>query len=178
LKKRGFTKLACMNNWWPSHYYDMRQLSFWWKVNETPKPIEKIKVNPRFYMNGHYEAGGEGQSEYKYPKGLCEGVRASGCGFKVSEPPLIKDRFIRYFTLLRLPLAITPAKKRTLTMWNFKHIATGKLAQFWLNGFAPETYTKLDELKFFLDKGVNIDAQKLPSTEVAGPPSLLHRMGG
>jgi hypothetical protein len=170
LKTLGFEALSCMNNWWPTHGDAMRKLTFWWKINDKPiEDLAAIKVSPMYY-------GGTNQRSYTQYGPLSFDVRASGCGFKLSEPPISKDKHFRYFCLLRLPLTISAGRKKILNAFNYRHIATGKLAQFWLNGWEPKAYNKKAELQFFLDKGCNLNAYELPSKKITGPLPLLRNL--
>ena len=149
MKMAGFAEISAMNNWWPTHSSTHRKISFWWRRMRT----EGIKEITASRKSCGY--GTEGTlTGYHNPY-----LQKSGCGFKLAEPPLLRKQFFRYFTMLRMPLAITPNQKRWLTACNFHKFDDGEFASFWINGWPPETYTYAEEAAFFKAKGVSLDAQ-------------------
>jgi len=50
---------------------------------------------------------------------------------------------------MRLPVEITSLQKRWLNMYNFRHLDTGKLASYYVNGWKPEEYTSTKEFEYF-----------------------------
>ncbi len=137
-KESGFKAVSIMNNWWPSHAGEIRPLTLYWMraTKENPLP-EKIYRQKWTYCSS---------SKWAI---LEQHMAGSGCGLKIGELPFRKSLFHRYFTLMRLPVEITPLQKRWLAMYNFRHLDTGKLASYYINGWKPEEYTSTKEFEYF-----------------------------
>lgn len=142
--KFGFKAVSCMNNWWPSHAGENRKLTLWWMRSpgflEGPQIADR-KVWPSYCL-----------ADRKYGK-IVKWLSHTGCGLKIGEPPftvkLFDTQFNRFFTLLRMPLIVSPLKQRFLASRNYRHLDTGKLASYWINGWEPEKYDVEEEYKYF-----------------------------
>ena len=140
-KNFGFTALSCMNNWWPGHGGEERQLTLWWKKQE------QFKKRPARRKKWEYN----NCDEYAFH---LKDMAASGCGLKIGVPPFastfnFKQRFHRFFTLMRMPVEATPAQIRLLEKYNFRLIDIGKIASYWVNGWKPDRYDIDIEYKYF-----------------------------
>lgn len=130
-KALGLRPVAAMNNWWPSHCTQARKLVLYWGRNPQ-------------YVRG---------KEPPLPKRLawCDMryLAASGCGFKIGEPPMRTKLFDRYFTLMRMPRIVLKTQEKWLAKHNYKHLDTGDMASYYINGWDPDTYNKDLEFKHF-----------------------------
>lgn len=136
LKQYGFKHLATMNNWWPTHAGENRRMDFYWLKQEDAPNLPKVPERKTWGYNSQY-------------KSLSEQLASGGCGFKLGEAPICMKEHYRYFTLMRLPVKVSPLRQVLLAKMNYKLIDTGKLASYWLNGWNPEKYTYENEYKFF-----------------------------
>src|ERR1700677_885765 len=142
----GFKKISMMNNWYPGHLWHKRALTlfFWERPKDWAKPDEPAKVEPKGWLANdivreaygpfdftHAPRDAKGAIKYDDPTlredTLCyktnKWISAGGCGFKLAVPPLRRDDFARYFTLLRMPLEVTKKQKIWLDNFNFRKIA-------------------------------------------------------
>jgi len=127
-----------MNNWWPSHAGEIRPLTLHW--------MRATKENPRLQAVERKQWRYSSKDCYK---ALEVHMAGSGCGLKIGELPFKKSLFHKYFTLMRLPVEVTPLQKRWLTKYNFRHLDTGKLASYYVNGWKPEEYSTAKEFEYF-----------------------------
>jgi hypothetical protein len=135
--KAGMQAVSVMNNWWPTHNGEERKLTLYWaKLKDKPN-IQEV-VEPRRWNFG----------EYKFMS-IQKELAGSGCGFKLIEPPIVRARHWMYFTLVRLPLQINKVRERLLKALNYRHLDTGTMAQYWINGWDPKTYSIEKEYEFF-----------------------------
>jgi len=137
-KEAGFKAVSIMNNWWPSHAGEIRPLTLYWMRATEVKPLTQgpNRLNWKYNSTGKWAI-------------LEQHMAGSGCGLKIGELPFRKSLFHRYFTLMRLPVEITPLQKKWLAMYNFRHLDTGKLASYYVNGWKPEEYTSAKEFEYF-----------------------------
>lgn len=138
--KLGFKAVSRMNNWWPSHNGESRGLTLYWMRAPQSQGEPQAAERRRW---GHYY---ESKSKYKL---IEQHLASSGCGLKIGEPPLKVSLFNRFFTLMRMPVTVTPLQKRWLTRYNYRHLDTGKLATYWINGWKPEEYSHEKEYAHF-----------------------------
>lgn len=157
LAELGFKAVSTMNNWFPSHSYEVRPLTLHWlklreKQASVPSPIrEKWQ-----YV-----------SDSEYAK-HCVDMAISGCGFKIAEgPPLSRTRFHKFFTLIRMPLMPLGLHVAWLKKHNFRQIDTGSLSSYWVNGWDPKTYNYDAIEKPYWAKRETIEASKKEATPVA-----------
>jgi hypothetical protein len=133
----GFKHVAAMNNWWPSHGGEVRQMSLYWLRNPN-------KVKPQ--ISAPKSWGARLASYYKNTpceKHLLQ-TAASGCGFKIGQVPLKASLYNRFFTLMRLPLVLSEVRRKWLTDHNYRHLDTGSMAQYWINGWDPKVYSGIE----------------------------------
>lgn len=138
LKPLGFTSVSVMNNWWPTHYGEERPLTLYWKrCNDgTGKsPVCRRRI-----------WWGMAIAEYEQ---IRQHLAGSGCGLKIGEPPLKAELFHKFFTLMRLPVVVSPPQKKWLLTHNYRHLETGKLASYWINGWKPGEYCIEKEYEYF-----------------------------
>jgi hypothetical protein len=148
-KQLGFKAVSCMNNWWPTHDGDNRTMTLWWK-RLREKQDAPLEPQPCHW----------GMNAEKY--GIHERhTQASGCGFKIAEPPLRRNLFFRYHTLLRLPIDPNRIRRKWLEKHHFWLLEVGSFASFWVNGWKPEEYDWLTvEVPFWKQRGISLDATK------------------
>lgn len=139
LSDYGFKHLADMNNWWPTHAGENRKLEFWW-LKQDAANLEKAPMRRGWC---YYEHGSSEEAALKRQ------LASSGCGFKLAQPPISKKEHYRFFTLLRMPIVVSPLRLKLLKEMNYRHIDTGKLASYWLNGWDPKEYSHAMEYKYF-----------------------------
>lgn len=138
----GFQEVSCMNNWWPSHRGEKRTLTLFWMRAPNglvePQPCKrKAWLNYRS-ANEHYFHG--------------QHLAWSGCGFKIGVPPLgefATTRFHRFFTLMRMPVIVKPLNLKWLKKHNYRHLDTGFMASYWINGWKPKEYDIKKEYEYF-----------------------------
>ena len=155
LIRNGFEPLSCMKNWFDSHSDDKWGIVFWWKR------IHAFDVRPQQAERAHWGIA---------PNDL----HLSGCGFKIGEPPLLSERFFRYFSLLRMPLDTSKVQLRWLETHNYRMIAMGQFANYWVNGWDPKVWTYEKEIEYFQSRKVSIDAR----TKVIEPPEAQVEAAG
>lgn len=135
----GLKPVSTMMNWWPTHAGEIRPLTLFWGRaiydNGIPQPTNRTYW--RF-----------ARQDPVWNKIVFD-LAASGCGLKIAEPPLKKEKFHRFFTLLRMPLKLAPIQVKWMAKYNFRLIDTGRLATFWVNGWDPKTYNENEEFKYF-----------------------------
>ena len=134
---RDFQHISSMNNWWPSHSGQNRELKFLWKRNKNGNNLEREPERVHWdFCDTRY-------------KQLSAQLAAGGCGFKLAVPPISFKEHYRYFTLMRMPVVVSPFRQKFLEKLNYHLIDTGKLASYWINGWKPEVYSHAMEYKFF-----------------------------
>lgn len=126
----GLKPVAAMNNWWPSHHNSARKLVLYWARNPNYNPDTSVLPTRKVWC------------EYA-------NLAASGCGLKIGVPPMRTKLFNRYFTLFRMPVKVSRVQEKWLTLHNYTHLDTGKLASYYVNGWNPETYDKNVEFAHF-----------------------------
>lgn len=125
LKQLGFSPLTQMKNHYHTHAGQKYPLTFWWRRlrdKSLPVPVE------RTYWNRHKELG----------------LSGSGCGFKFGTAPLgrITGVYHNYFSLIRVPKDSFPyGYEQYLTPYNFRKVADGELATFFVNGWSADEWT-------------------------------------
>jgi hypothetical protein len=136
----GYKPVATMNNWWPSHAGEIRPITLYWmrapKGTTELQPVERKRWAWRENEKTKYVA-------------IKKDLAASGCAFKIAEPPINPKKFFKYFSLLRMPLVMSPQRKSFLKGLNYRQIDTGAHASFWVNGWDPKTYNIEKEFAFF-----------------------------
>jgi hypothetical protein len=138
LIKEGFNHLSSMNNWWPSHCGQNRELKFLWLKKEGILNLAKAP------LRSSWGFGDERKEKY-----LSDQLAKGGCGFKLAIPPIASKDHYRYFTLMRLPVRVSSLRQKLLAKLNYRLIDTGKLASYWVNGWEPKVYSHEMEYKFF-----------------------------
>lgn len=138
----GLAPISAMNNWWPSHCNGARKLTLYWAKNPYWNPYHPVlpwrnrwchSNDPR--TNDHYS--------------ITKNLAGGGCGFKIGEPPFRVSLFNQFFTLMRMPVQPSKANEQRLLAHNYKHVATGAHASYYVNGWSPETYDKDAEFAHF-----------------------------
>ena len=179
LRELGFRAISSMNNWYPSHSGEERQITLWWKRVHTGKDV----VAQRCDKYTPYPYIGANTAAYHQPR-----ITQGGCGFKFGTLPLRQGQYWRYHTLLRLPLTLSRLRLHWLETYNFKQIDTGTFASFWANGWDPKTYD-FDKVEwpYWESYGIPRDhrtillkhsfpptpiKERLPSTSTIQPPTL------
>lgn len=141
LKEMGFEHVSSMNNWWPTHKGQDRELKLMWrKLEGRPNNPAKVKRLRWGY--------GDSKDVFQY---ISKDLAYGGCGFKIAQPPLKRASFYRFFTLLRMPLQPTKVHHSWLKMNHFRLLDTGTLATFWCNGWDPNEWNIKKEREFFKD---------------------------
>ena len=140
IQEMGFKHVSSMNNWWPTHRGQNRELKLMWRKFDG-RPLLDVAQRVQWHYND------PGDKFYPVAKDLSQ----SGCGLKLAQPPLKRASFYRYFTLLRMPLEPT----RTQAIWlkhnHFRLLDTGTHASYWCNGWEPKKYDFKLEIEFFKD---------------------------
>jgi hypothetical protein len=151
-KKLGFLPVSCMNNWWSSHKGEKRRMTLYWMRNPNFTGEPQVAKRVRWNYTGNDENIHIPRAEIgDYPH-----LAASGCGFKIGNAPFSAKLFHRFFTVMRLPLEIDVKQKRWLKAHNFRHLDTGQLASYYVNGWKPDEYSVKEEFKYFgVDAGWN-----------------------
>ena len=163
LIRNGFEPISAMNNWYPGHNGENRKIVFWWKrlrIGPDVVPCEPQTEDNRYawlydYHSPHLQRG--------------------GCGFKISEPPLITGQFWRFHTCLRMPKKLSTLRIKWLDRHNFRLFAIGTIADFWTNGWDPNTYSwEQVELPYWKEHGVHTNACEIIKAQVkpASPVKL------
>lgn len=142
MKAYGFEHKRTMINWWPTHLYEKVPLFFFWWKNPKPSRPQTLKATRQSWGEKYY-------NDYKY-MGKYD-TQATGCGFKLGELPLVSYKWYHYFTLLRLPKLdyIHNIQKAWLKQRHFKLLDEGSVSTFWINGWAPTTYSVDKEIAFW-----------------------------
>jgi hypothetical protein len=136
LKDFGFKHLSTMNNWFYSHSGQTRPLSFYWLKREGAKNLDEAPTR-KVWCGGEVLPTINGALSY------------GGCGFKLGVAPLSRKLHYQAFTLLRLPIEVSRVQAKLLKKLHYRHIDTGKLASYWINGWDPKEYSSAREYKFF-----------------------------
>lgn len=143
LHRCGFEPISAMKNWYSVHSADRWPIIFWWKrIHTGPDVVER----PAFRT---YWCGDSAQQ-----------LHHSGCGFRMGMEPLTRAKYLRYFSLLRMPLEVSKQRQRWLKNQNYRMIAKGTFATFWINGWDPKSWTVKREWAFFKSRKVSIDAHE------------------
>lgn len=150
LQNMGFTAVSAMKNWHPAHNGAEYCLHFWWKRIHTGADVLKQPTHRTYWGANHLE---NSTNLKKY-------LGASGCGFKLGEPPLLRTQFFQFFTCLRMPLEPTKIQAAWLKGHNFRLVANGKWASFWINGWDPKAWTIENEHKYFSDRGFSLHSHE------------------
>jgi hypothetical protein len=137
-EKQGMKPVSCMNNWWPTHCGENRTMTLYWMRVPTSDGTPQVLSRHRWHFS----------SASVFAK-IEEHMGATGCGFKIGEPPLRVSLFHRFFTLMRMPVEAKPIQVKWLTLHNYRLIDTGKLASYWVNGWKPEEYSIEKEYEYF-----------------------------
>lgn len=138
----GFQKVSCMNNWWPSHRGEERTLTLFW-MRAPNGLLEPQCCKRKAWMNYSpmHDSYFHGQH-----------MALSGCGFKIGVPPLgefATARFHQFFTLMRMPVIVKPLNLKWLKKHNYRHLDTGFMASYWINGWKPKEYNIKKEYEYF-----------------------------
>ena len=153
LNKMGFEPISAMNNWYPEHNGETRKMVLWWKRLRSGPDV--VPCEPQTQRYGC-------RDNYHVPHLQC-----SGCGFKVSKPPLITGQFWRFHTLLRMPKKLSVIRTRWMETHNFRLFAIGTMADFWTNGWDPKSYSwEKVELPYWKAHGVNTNAREIVKAQV------------
>lgn len=142
LEKYGFRHVSTMNNWWPTHAGQNRALKFFWRKDEKAPNLPKKPARISWQMGNYQDKA----------KRLALQLAHSGCGFKLCTPPVTMKDHYRFFTLMRLPIEPTDSQVKLLKKLNYRHLDTGRLASYWINGWEPKKYSFDREYDFF---GIN-----------------------
>lgn len=137
----GFKPISSMNNWWPTHKGENREMKLWWM--KMPRPFPKPRPVDRVRWGEYFN-----YSEIRFTRNVLH-MAASGCGFKIGEPPFKARLFHRFFTLMRMPVETNRVQKRWLKLHNYRFVDKGELASYWVNGWPCETYSIDKEYKYF-----------------------------
>ena len=159
-RKLGLTKVASMNNWWPSHCGQERRLNLWWRhFPNKPNTEHDHKLTRWCFGEGEYNPKFMDEPNNKSTQIICQSLAGSGCGFKLINDKFLKDAnykcdmrgrsFYRFFTLIRMPLKLNGMQKQFMEEYHYRLLDTGKLATYWVNGWKPEEYSMEKEYKFF-----------------------------
>jgi hypothetical protein len=136
----GFNPVSCMNNWWPTHRGETRLLTLCW--GRVPggalADLDKVKRKHWGYCGG-----------YQKDPTIEPLLAGSGCGLKIGEIPLTKKSYNRFFTLMRLPVEITPLQERWLKKYHYRFLDKGSIASYWVNGWPVEEWTAEKEYAYF-----------------------------
>lgn len=143
----GFQHVSSMNNWWPTHKGQDRELKLYWKKFDGKGILPELEVTRKKWCVWKEEDAAKGDKTYYVKKDLA----ASGCGFKIAQPPLKRISFYRFFSLLRMPLQPMKVQLKWLTTNHFRLLDTGTQASFWCNGWEPKEWDIKMERKFFKD---------------------------
>ena len=138
----GFTLVSSMNNWWPSHGGEERQMNLYWlrNPNKTEPQVSKpLRWGDR-WVNSY-----KGTSCEKH----LSQTAASGCGFKIGQLPFKAELYNRFFTLMRLPLVLSTTRQKWLIDHHYKPLDTGSMAQYWINGWDPKEHSFETEYEHF-----------------------------
>jgi len=129
-----FKCVSSMRNWSKFHPdWDKRRLDLWWKrIHPEAEPQESARYRWRTL---------ESDPTQRH--------QASGCGFRIAEPPLETRMFTKFFSLLRMPLEPRPIQLRWLANNNYRLIERGNLASYWVNGWNPLDYTMENEIEYW-----------------------------
>lgn len=92
----------------------------------------------------------------------------SGCGFKIAEAPLLTEKYHKCFTLLRMSKEIDGIQTKWLNDHNFRMIAEGTFANFWINGWDPKAWTYENEIEYFNQWNKSAARQPMRQAIVAG----------
>lgn len=157
----GFRALSSMNNWWFSHSGETRIVTLWWKrMCAREDSVQQISERTSWSEDNHFTEN----------KPYIPLTQASGCGFLLGEPPLRSEIYHRFFSLLRLPLQMSTLRTKWLSYHNYRHLDTGKYAQYWINGWSPERYSFDLEKDFWKGRGISLNAREdVPAT----PPHII-----
>lgn len=152
LKDLGFIPITTMNNWWYSHYSEWRPITFYWKRMKSIEESVEIPYNTKYWYSVSDNAS------FMKPNPV-QTIHASGCGFSLNFNRF-SSKYWRYFTLFRAPLKLTPGKQNWLKQRNFRLLDTGKFAQYYINGWDTDKYTKELEQDYWKGVGVSLDARE------------------
>ncbi len=143
-EKLGFKKVSSMNNWWPSHHGETRTMTLYWLKVPHSTGESQLAMRKRWYRDDYQRL-----SPTNPWKKIYQHIAGSGCAFKIGELPFKVSLFHRFFTLMRLPVEVSAARRRVLERYNFRFLDTGKLSSYWINGWVPEEYTPEKEYAYF-----------------------------
>jgi hypothetical protein len=132
LIRNGFEPISAMKNWYGVHQRDRWPIVFWWKRIHTGPDVALQTANRTWWCSES-----------------ALGLHASGCGFKIAEPPLLSERYHQYFTLLRMPKKVGGIQIKWMADHNYRMIALGTHANFWLNGWDPKAWSYMREIEYF-----------------------------
>lgn len=176
-EKTGMQLLSVMHNWWPSHSYEAdkgRPLAFYWKR------LKKDIPDNYDFPEATRQTWGYGRQDKLYRMHE-KHLQRSGCGFKIGIPPLKVQYYARYFTLLRMPIKLKKVQLRWMKDFNFRHIDTGKLASYWINGWTMEEYNyrkielpwMKDVCKFSLQQDLSL--RRITTKDLAKPKEEVEK---
>lgn len=135
--QQGLKPVSIMNNWWPTHCGENRALTLYWgRVPHSEGIAQPATRKTWGYFSGAFTT-------------IEQHLAASGCGLKIGEPPFKVALFHRFFTLMRMPVVVTPIQQRWLKKHNYRLLDTGKVASYWINGWKPEEYSHAKEYAYF-----------------------------
>jgi len=148
LHKLGLEEVGAGKNWHWIHHQEWTNpiLLFFKRVHPDAKPFPK--PDPRHFSAAHENISPYHNSEVK-------NLQLNGCGLKVGDCQLKRRSFYRYFCLMRMPVKPSKRQLRWLKYANYRRIAVGNLASFWVNGWengADWSITK--EKHFWLKRGI------------------------
>jgi hypothetical protein len=149
LTAAGFQHVSSMNNWWPTHKGQDRELKLYWKKFDDKGIVPELEFTLKKWCiwKAVEDAEVKADSTYCVKKDLA----ASGCGFKIAQPPLKRISFYRFFSLLRMPLQPMKVQVKWLGANHFRLLDTGTQASFWCNGWKPKEWDIKMEREFFKD---------------------------
>lgn len=125
LTRLGFSPLTRMKNHYCTHVSHKYPLTFWWRRlrdKSLPVNVQRTHWNRESALN----------------------LSGSGCGFKFAIAPLgrVKGIYNNYFSLIRVPNDSFPyGYEQHLARYNFRKVADGELATFFVNGWTFEEWT-------------------------------------
>jgi hypothetical protein len=160
----GMNHVASMNNWWPSHCGQERELKLYWKHLPGKKNLEKPPKQFRWCWSGHHygrELMGTVAGQYSDARTevVCQSLAGSGCGFKLIDDSFLQEvdykcdlrarSYYKFFTLIRMPLELNEVQRNFMKEYHYHLLSNGKLAAYWVNGWQPKEYSIKKEYEFF-----------------------------
>jgi hypothetical protein len=145
----GFKPVSAMNNWYYAHKCEARRMLFYWMRNPNPQVEEQKPYRCSWGINRYYDNHLPPHVPNRENPSQDTFLAASGCGFMIGEPPFEKKWFHRFHTLMRMPVAVPRPQAKELVQHGFRLLDTGKLASYWINGWALDQYSYQKECEYF-----------------------------